>query len=232
MSVGAGNRVIKGVGGRSFSSDIKEPRETGLQPLRNCLVAARGIYEDTFKMEVIYYGKHGGSAEPVEGFGEAVAFADGAVAGFAKARLLANAGFAAEAPLPTVRYLRIFSSRFGPMPRIASKSSTLLNAPYALRICRIFSAVAGPIPGTSCNCPDVAVFRLTGAAGGFFFAPKAATAKKRAATARQIRAADITDKYYMNFIYPCNNTQKPQRPANARGRCTHGVGKCFQHFAC
>jgi hypothetical protein len=31
--------------------------------------------------------------------------------------------------LPTVRYLRIFSSRFGPMPRTARKSSTLLNAP-------------------------------------------------------------------------------------------------------
>ncbi|HWT88405.1 MAG TPA: hypothetical protein VN454_06355, partial [Candidatus Angelobacter sp.] len=34
----------------------------------------------------------------------------------------------------TVRYLRIFSSRFGPMPLIARKSSTLLNAPYDLRI--------------------------------------------------------------------------------------------------
>jgi len=32
--------------------------------------------------------------------------------------------------------------------RMASKSSTLLNGPYDLRICRIFCAVAGPIPGT------------------------------------------------------------------------------------
>jgi hypothetical protein len=69
-----------------------------------------------------------------------------------------------------VRYLRIFSRRFGPMPRIALKSSTLLNAPYDLRICKIFSAVTGPMPGTNWSSSDVAVFKLTGAAGGFFFA--------------------------------------------------------------
>jgi hypothetical protein len=62
-----------------------------------------------------------------------VDFADG-VAGFAAA------GF------PTVKYLRIFSKRFSPSPRIASKSSTLLNAPYDLRICKILSAVASLIP--------------------------------------------------------------------------------------
>ncbi len=78
-------------------------------------------------------------------------------------------GFGA-AGFPTVKYLRIFSSRFGPSPRIASKSSTLLNAPYDLRICRIFSAVAGPIPGTCCSSSEVAVLRFTGRAGGFFFA--------------------------------------------------------------
>ncbi len=71
--------------------------------------------------------------------------------------------------LPTVRYLRIFSRRFGPSPRIASKSSTLLNAPYDLRICKIFSAVAGPMPGTCCNSCDVAVLMFTGFPGGFFF---------------------------------------------------------------
>ena len=49
----------------------------------------------------------------------------------------------------TVKYLRIFSRRFGPMPLIARKSSTLLNAQYDLRIFSILSAVAGPIPGTS-----------------------------------------------------------------------------------
>jgi len=52
---------------------------------------------------------------------------------------------------------------------MASKSSTLLNAPYDLRICKIFSAVAGPIPGTCCNSSDVAVLMFTGLGGGFFF---------------------------------------------------------------
>src|SRR5216683_304472 len=80
------------------------------------------------------------------------------------------AGGCVLAVLPIVRYLRIFSRRFAPSPRIASKSSTLLNAPYDFRICRIFSAVAGPIPGTCCNSSDVAVLRFTGLAGGFFLA--------------------------------------------------------------
>jgi hypothetical protein len=53
-----------------------------------------------------------GSAGTVEGFG--------GLAGFG-----ALAGFAVDAALPTVKYLRIFSSRFGPMPRTARKSSTL-----------------------------------------------------------------------------------------------------------
>lgn len=104
-----------------------------------------------------YDDRHGGSAGTVVGFGGVEGF-DG------------FAGLAAAAALPTVRYLRIFSRRFGPMPRMALKSSTLLNAPYDLRICKIFSAVTGPIPGTSCSSSDVAVFKLTGAAGGFFFA--------------------------------------------------------------
>src|SRR6266853_877656 len=81
-----------------------------------------------------------------------------------------NAGFPEDAALPIVKYLRIFSRRFCPSPRIDSKSSTLLNAPYDLRICRIFSAVAGPIPGTCCNSSDVAVLMFTGLAGGFFLA--------------------------------------------------------------
>src|ERR1700732_4785301 len=85
-------------------------------------------------------------------------FADSGAAG------LVAAGF------PTVKYLRIFSRRFGPSPRIASKSSTLLNVPYDLRICKILSAVDGPIPGTLCNCSEFAVLMLTGCAGGFFFA--------------------------------------------------------------
>src|SRR5467141_3413378 len=72
------------------------------------------------------------------------------------------------AGFPTVKYLRIFSRRFAPSPRIASKSSTLLNGPYVLRICKILPAVAGPIPGTCCSCSEVAVFRFTGRSGGFF----------------------------------------------------------------
>jgi hypothetical protein len=83
---------------------------------------------------------------------------------------------------PATRYLRILSKRFGPMPRTASKSSTLLNGPYDLRICKILSAVAGPIPGTCCNCSDVAVFKLTGAAGGFFFAAVTTEQNSRQAT--------------------------------------------------
>src|SRR5712691_309888 len=83
------------------------------------------------------------------------------------------------AGFPTVKYLRILSSRFAPSPRIASKSSTLLNGPYVLRICKILPAVAGPIPGTCCNSSDVAVLRFTGRAGGFFFAGRTATEDTR-----------------------------------------------------
>ncbi len=96
-----------------------------------------------------------------------------------------GAGFAAggavfgAAAFPTVKYLRIFSSRFGPSPRIASRSSTLLNGPYVFRICKILPAVAGPIPGTCCNSSDVAVLRFTGRAGGFFFAGRTATEDTR-----------------------------------------------------
>jgi hypothetical protein len=87
--------------------------------------------------------------------------------------LLAAAGF------PTVKYLRILSRRFLPIPRIASKSSTLLNAPYDFRICKIFSAVAGPMPGTRCNSSEVAVLMFTGLSGGFFAAAVDATVKRR-----------------------------------------------------
>ena len=81
------------------------------------------------------------------------------------------------AALPTVKYLRIFSSRFAPSPRIASNSSTLLNAPYDFRICRIFSAVA--VPGTCCRSSDVAeldVHRL----GRRFFLGERTGAEKEA----------------------------------------------------
>ena len=117
----------------------------------------------------------------VEGFGGVAGF-DGIV------------GFVADAggvvAFPTVRYLRIFSRRLGPMPRIALKSSTLLNAPYDLRICKIFSAVTGPIPGTNCSSSDVAVFRLIGAVGGFFFATSPEQTAQHATTTNEIRAKD------------------------------------------
>jgi hypothetical protein len=71
---------------------------------------------------------------------------------------------------PTVKYFRIFSILFGPIPLIASRSSTLLNAPFDFLICRILSAVEGPIPGTNCSSALVAVFKFTGCAGGFFLA--------------------------------------------------------------
>jgi hypothetical protein len=103
----------------------------------------------------------------------------GGVFGFAQPEH-AFAGAARCAPaFPTVKYLRILSRRFGPRPRIASKSSTLLNAPYVFRICKILLAVTGPIPGTCCNSSDVAVLRLTGCAGGFFFPASAADENNR-----------------------------------------------------
>jgi hypothetical protein len=123
----------------------------------------------------------GGSAGTAEGFGGAAGFAG--VAG-----LFVAAGLLCDATLPTVRYLRIFSRRFGPMPRTARKSSTLLNAPYDLRICTILSAVTGPIPGTNCNCSEVAVFRLTGDSGGFLFASRLGATAQNATKRRAIRA--------------------------------------------
>lgn len=84
------------------------------------------------------------------------------------AELAAGAFWTALGDFPATRYLRIFSNRLGPMPRIASKSSTLLDGPYDLRICRIFPAVAGPIPGTYGSCSELAELMLIGWAGGFF----------------------------------------------------------------
>ena len=103
--------------------------------------------------------------------------------------LLAAAGF------PTVKYLRILSRRFLPIPRIASKSSTLLNAPYDLRICRIFSAVAGPMPGTCCSSSEVAVLMFTGLNGGFFVAAADASANKtRAKDKHEKKARNAGDR--------------------------------------
>jgi hypothetical protein len=78
------------------------------------------------------------------------------------AELAAGTFGTAPGDFPATRYLRIFSSRFGPMPRIASKLSTLLHGPYDLRICRIFPAVGGPIPGTYGSCSELAELMLIG----------------------------------------------------------------------
>jgi len=76
------------------------------------------------------------------------------------------------------------------MPLMARKSSTLLNGPYDLRICRIFSAVTGPIPGTCCSSSDVAVFKLIGAAGGFLFAARTAGIAQSTMQTRESPARD------------------------------------------
>ena len=131
-----------------------------------------------------YSDGSGGSAGTLEDFG-VVAGLGGATGLFADAGLFCEA-----AVLPTVKYLRIFSSRFGPMPRTARKSSTLLNAPYDLRICKILSAVTGPIPGTCCSSSDVAVFKLIGAGGGFLFASKDVAMERSAAIRRPMRNTD------------------------------------------
>jgi hypothetical protein len=128
-----------------------------------------------------YSDGSGGSAGTVEGFGGTVGL-DGVTG------LEADAGLLSEVALPTVKYLRIFSRRFGPIPRTARKSSTLLNAPYDLRICKILSAVTGPMPGTCCNSSDVAVFKLIGAGGGFLFANRLGATAQNATKRRAIRA--------------------------------------------
>ena len=75
-------------------------------------------------------------------------FSDGFSSGFYGAAAGLLEGAFGEFVLATVKYLRIFLGRFAPRPRSASKSSRLLKAPYDLRICKIFCAGAGPIPGT------------------------------------------------------------------------------------
>ena len=103
------------------------------------------------------------------------------------------------AGLPTVKYLRIFSSRFAPSPRIASKSSTLLKPPYDLRIYKILSAVAGPIPGTSCSSSEVAVLRFIGLAGCFFL-PASTDAAKIKPTKRKEERSRIGNRRAMTAI--------------------------------
>ena len=109
-------------------------------------------------------------ADGLEAFNFAAAAADFAqpehFAGRAEFAVADFFGVAAGA-LPATKYFRILSRRFLPMPRIASKSSRLLNGPYNLRICKILPAVAGPIPGTCCSS-ELAALMLIGCSGGFF----------------------------------------------------------------
>ncbi len=155
--------------------------------------SARFLREESALSVSDYKGGSVGSSSGGSVVAGAVAFGSafaGAALGFAQPEQ-AFAGVACCAPgFPMVKYLRIFSRRFGPRPRIASKSSTLLNAPYDLRICKILSAVAGPIPGTNCNCSEFAVLMLTGCAGGFFFPANSAGEKSTAImrTGRKNRA--------------------------------------------
>jgi hypothetical protein len=111
---------------------------------------------------------------------------DGVVCGFLLVVLFAaGAVLDGAAAVPTVKYFRILSSRFLPMPRMACKSPTLLKGPYDLRISRIFSAVDGPIPGTFCNSAAAAKLMFTGFGGGFFFANVVEVGRNRSKTTTQ-----------------------------------------------
>src|SRR5262249_43613515 len=57
---------------------------------------------------------------------------------------------------------RSWSSRAGPMPGMASSSSTDRKAPCCERKSKIFCAVTGPTPGSASSASSVAVLRLTG----------------------------------------------------------------------
>jgi hypothetical protein len=89
----------------------------------------------------------------------------------------------------TVRYSRILSRRFLPMPLTASRSSTPLNAPHDLRICKIFFAVDGPILGTCGSWSALAVSKLIGCGGFFIPRAGAVTTHKASRPARKERAA-------------------------------------------
>src|ERR1700737_3851429 len=115
-----------------------------------------------------------------------------------------------DAGLPTVRYFLIFSRRFGPMPRMAVRRLTLLKEPLDLRICRIFSAVDGPIPGTSCNWVESAVLMLTGWVGGFLVAEETANRSKQRLRGRasiRVHMAYIL----LDYITCFNNTEYDHR---------------------
>src|SRR3989441_4975080 len=132
-------------------------------------------------------------------------------------------GIFGAAAFPTVKYFRILSSLFFPIPLIASRSSTLLNEPYDFRICTIFSAVTGPIPGTCCNSSEFAVLILTGFAGGFFFAhtvgAPAKTTPSSAASVHAIRRLiAIPSRSPLAWAFGCPQNRTPPRLQTAPPR--------------
>src|SRR6266849_2632870 len=89
----------------------------------------------------------------------------------------------------TLRHRAVLLPRQHPQPRHSERSEEsllwfvlgVLDFPTVryLRILRIFSAVAGPIPGTCCSSADVAVLMFTGCGGGFFVVAETATPRER-----------------------------------------------------
>jgi hypothetical protein len=159
---------------------IQHTTSTSIVPLEGMPLPRRALTichserseEAAFSLGAYCGGSSGSAARCEAAGGVEVLTGDfpGGVLGFAQPEHPAAGDALLELVFPATRYLRIFSSRFGPSPRMASKSSTLLNAPYDFRICNILSAVAGPIPGTSCSSSEVAALIFTGVAGSFFLA--------------------------------------------------------------
>jgi hypothetical protein len=91
-----------------------------------------------------------------------------------------QAGLLSAADLLTVRYLRIFSRRFLPMPWMESRSSTRLKAPYDLRIWRISPQSRDRFRGLAEVLRPVLM--LIGFSGGFFVALEIPSKTKQSAT--------------------------------------------------
>src|SRR5271165_743893 len=79
--------------------------------------------------------RYGSSGSPASAFGSGAGlgagggdFFEALVAGLPAGFFAEDGGLLAGA-FATTKYLRIFSNRLGPMPRMARRSSTLLNAP-------------------------------------------------------------------------------------------------------
>jgi hypothetical protein len=108
--------------------------------------------------------------------------------------LLFGAGF------PTVKYLRVFSGRFGP----SANRQQIIDAPEGtIRFAYLqdlVRSVAGPIPGACCSSSELAVFRFTGFADGFFFPASTDKAKIKPAK-RKEEWSRIGNRRAMTAIY-------------------------------